>query len=212
MKDLRAVVALYFAGVCLPAVGQERKVVATGWTGTTVPEIQFSLDTSNAKSGTSSGHIKNTGEGVGYLRQLLKPDSVAGKRVRFSAWVKTEGISGSVPRGAALWMRIDGDRGPIALDNMVERLIVRSADWTKYEVVLDVPAKAIGITFGLLLSTPGDAWIDDATIEVVGKDVRLTKPPFASITPLPPATMAKTKQEYASASAQPVNLGFEDRR
>lgn len=219
MMELRSVVALFLAGMCLrvevQAQQQEaprQQPVASGWTGLIRAGITVDLDTSSARTGTSSGHIKNTVDGVGYLRQLLRPESFAAKRVRFSAYVKTLGIAGSVPRGAGLWMRIDGDRGTVGFDNMAERAIVRSADWTKYEIVLDVPSKAIGITFGLLLSTPGDAWIDDVTVEVVEKEVRATKPSLATVMQVPPAALAKTKQEYASAGSQPVNLGFEDRR
>jgi hypothetical protein len=182
-------------------------------TGTQASALPVDFDTSSARTGTSSGHIKVISDTiVGYLRQVIKPDAYSGKRIRFTAYIRTVGISGSGFRGAALWMRVDGDRGTLAFDNMAERVISRSADWTKCEIVLDIPQKSIGITFGLLLGTPGDAWVDDATIEVVGKDVRVTKASLVSIPKSPPAVLAQLRKGYLDAAPEPANLGFEDRR
>ena len=68
-------------------------------------------------------------------------------------------------------MRVDGNGGTLAFDNMQSRPIRGTTDWTLVSVVLDVPSDATGIAIGLLLSSPGEAWIDDASLEVVGTDV-----------------------------------------
>jgi hypothetical protein len=62
------------------------------------------------------------------------------------------------------------------LDNMQNRPITGTTDWQRYECVMDVPAATSNIYFGLVLQSSGKAWIDDATIEEVGKNVVVTYP------------------------------------
>jgi len=95
---------------------------------------------------------------------------------------------------AGLWLRVDGPKSePLAFDNMQERAIKGDTDWTKYEIVLDVPDHAAEIAFGLLLSGKGQVWMDDLKFEVVGKDV--------------PTTGKGLEKETV---ASPINLDFEE--
>src|SRR5437764_761366 len=73
---------------------------------------------------------KRTGlDGFGTLMQDFRADQYLGKRVRFAAFVKTEGIGAK--DWAGLWMRVDkasgdsGDKTPamLAFDNMQDRPI-----------------------------------------------------------------------------------------
>src|SRR5262249_22806870 len=77
-------------------------------------------------------------------------------------------------------------------------------DWATAEVVLDVPEKATGIAFGMILfGGKGTVWIDDVKLEAVGKDVKVTA-----------ETPAEAGGEGLANSdglpEAPVNLGFED--
>ena len=90
--------------------------------------------------------------------QMIDATDYRGKRVRFSAHVKAAGIAS----WAGLWMRIDGPAVPgspmpamLGFDNMNDRPIKGTMDWTRHDVVLDVPARARAIAFGILLSGPG---------------------------------------------------------
>lgn len=105
------------------------------------------------------------------LMQTIKADAYQGKRLRFSAAVRTQ----EVENRAALFMRIGGADGNIlAFDNMRQRYISGSTDWTHYAVVLDVAEAAVDITFGFILSLHGQAWMGDVKLETVGKDVPTT--------------------------------------
>ncbi len=57
---------------------------------------------------------------------------------------------------------------------MQDRPIKGTTGWTKYEIVLDVPAKASILAFGALLSGTGEIWFDNVTFEVVGDAVKST--------------------------------------
>jgi erythromycin esterase-like protein len=90
----------------------------------------------------------------------------AGKTVRYSGHIKTEGVT----RGfAGLWWRVDGPSGVLAFDNMQTRGVTGSTDWTKYTIELPVDATVRNINFGALLPGNGTAWFDDLTIELDGQ-------------------------------------------
>ncbi|HZF29715.1 MAG TPA: hypothetical protein VE907_11385 [Gammaproteobacteria bacterium] len=106
------------------------------------------------------------------IMQNFSAGSYLGKRVRFSALVKAEGVEG----WAGLWMRIDntGKTGP-AFDNMQNRPIKGTQDWTPYSVVLDVSQAADGIFFGVLMSgDKGQVWLSNVGFDVVGKETPTT--------------------------------------
>ena len=62
----------------------------------------------------------------------------------------------------------------LAFDNMEDRPIKGTSDWTRYDVVLDVAKEAKGIAFGILLKGEGTVWLSGATFEDVGMEVAST--------------------------------------
>ncbi len=87
----------------------------------------------------------------------------AGKRVRFSGYIKSEGLT----RGwAGLWWRVDGASGVLAFDNMQDRGATGTSDWKRYALELPVAAGARNINFGALHTGNGTAWFDGLTIEL----------------------------------------------
>lgn len=112
----------------------------------------------------------SSGDGFGTLMQMVKADSYAGKRVRFSAMVQSEDVKG----WAGLWMRVDQASKVVAFDNMEYRPIKGTSGWKKYEVVLNVPINATGISFGALMSANGEIWMKDLSFEEVNSDVPTT--------------------------------------
>jgi tetratricopeptide (TPR) repeat protein len=113
---------------------------------------------------------KPTGFGT-LMRTLSPPGDCAGRRVRFSATVRTERVAGWL----GLWMRVDG-RGDdmLAFDNMGSRPIVGTTGWGRYEVVLDVDPEAEAIAFGVLLHGAGSGWVAGVRLEPVDLDVATT--------------------------------------
>jgi hypothetical protein len=138
------------------------------------------MDPTGGRSGGACGFIGGRGSqpaGYGTLMQAIAADEYRGRRLRFSADVKAAGVGG----WAGLWMRIDGrPKSPselppvLGFDNMQGRPIKGTLDWRRYEVVLDVPAEARVIGFGIVLSGPGRAWLDGLRFETVGADVART--------------------------------------
>jgi hypothetical protein len=154
------------------------------------------VDQKVVHGGKQSGRIRSAGveEGggpaFGTLVQGFDPGAYRGQRIRYSGYVRSEKAEGG---GAALWMRVDGAKSgeTLAFDNMHGREITGTRDWTKCEIVLDVPKGAATINFGALLAGKGTAWVDDLQIEKVDSSVPITD---------------LTKQPLP---AQPRNLDFE---
>jgi hypothetical protein len=160
-----------------------------GWraSGSHPQDYEMGTDAQVRRSGKASGFIKSKPSqqaGFGTWMQNIKADDYRGKRLRLSGFVKVE----KVEESAHLWMRVDGAQGELlSFDNMDNRPISGTTNWKRHDIVLDVPANAFMIAFGLLLAGKGQAWFDDLTLEEVGQDVAST-------------------DVYAS---RPVNLDFE---
>jgi hypothetical protein len=112
------------------------------------------------------------------VTQFIKADAYRGKRVRLAGYLKTRDVRG---RGA-LWLRVDGpDAKLIALESMADRGVTGTSDWSRHEVVLDVPEAAVRLAFGALLVDTGQVWADDLTLEVVDpKEVKVTAQPMTT--------------------------------
>jgi hypothetical protein len=117
--------------------------------------------------------------------QVSNADRFRGKRVRLSAWVKTEGVASH----SGLWMRVDGPSGdatkPLASDAMQDRGITGTRDWRAYEIILDVATDAVDIAYGTHLSGSGTLWIDDMDLEEVSDRVPAMRPRTVGSSPLP---------------------------
>jgi hypothetical protein len=149
--------------------------VPTGWmlAGSKPASYEVGIDAQAAYGGHPSAYLKSkvpdTG-GFGTLMQSLRAANYVGKRIRFSAFVKSDGVQS----WSGLWMRVDKGQDMVAFDNMVDRPIKGTTGWQKYEVVLDVPQDATGIALGVLLDGPGEVCLNGGKFEVVGADVPAT--------------------------------------
>ncbi len=126
-------------------------------------------------AGKPSGRLMSIGEcqSFGTMVQCINPADYAGKRVRFSGYVRAR----DVKDWAGLWMRVDGAGGcgtALAFDNMSARPIKGSKDWARYEVVLDVAKDAKSICLGLLLQGQGKVWLSGVSFEPVSAAVPTT--------------------------------------
>jgi len=115
--------------------------------------------------------IKSKIDGFGSSMKTIKPDLYLGKTVKMTGYVK----SNKVKSWAGLWMRVDYYKAQVlAFDNMQNRAIKGTSDWTKYGVVLFVPVDATSISYGVLLDGTGQIWFKDITLEVVDDSVEET--------------------------------------
>lgn len=155
-------------------------------------DYEGGIDTQIKHRGNASAYLRSTVDKParhGVVMQSVRSDKYRNKRIRVSAWIRTEAVAGE----AALWVRVV----PVDRDTTLARAAVSlrgTLDWKRYEVVLDVTADSHSIMYGLSLRGAGSAWIDDMSWEVV--DARV---PTSGVT-------------EPSEPAEPSNLEFEQVR
>lgn len=109
--------------------------------------------------------------GMGSLTHSEGAETWRGRRVTLKAELRSGGVDG----WAGLWMRIDGkDAQVLAFDNMQNRALRGTTSFKWYSVVLDVPAEAERVSFGVLLHGPGAVFIREVVFEEVDVDVSST--------------------------------------
>ncbi len=163
-----------------------------GWTagGTARNYYEIGTDYGAGQGGKNAGTVRSIYKeirGNGEMRQSLDAENYKGKRLRLTGYLKTR----NVDDWAGLYLRINGPkhtlllgnekRTMIARDNMYNRSLKGTNDYTKCEVVLDVPDTADNIMYGAVLNGPGQIWFDRMKLDIVGNDVpvtggKLTKP------------------------------------
>ena len=109
-----------------------------------------------------------------YLRQAFESHPWRGKRVRLSAWIKTENV---VPRlegagrpGATLYLSATDTNGPL-----YEAVVIGTTEWTYQELVADIPAGAPYIPIGISLVGTGQVWARDLKFEEVTRDTPVSE-------------------------------------
>lgn len=143
-----------------------------GWflAGNQPKSYTIGLDKSVFKTGGSSAYLESTDkkiEGFGTLMQTSIADEYLGKRIKMTAYIKSDNVSD----WAGMWLRVDSkySKKALSFDNMQDRPIKGDNDWTKCEIILDVPEESSTLNFGILLSGTGKVWFDNITFEVVDK-------------------------------------------
>ncbi|HEX8838665.1 MAG TPA: hypothetical protein VF748_17110 [Candidatus Acidoferrum sp.] len=191
--DLRQVFLLTVIALAFGCVSAVRADAPHGWflAGSKPSEFETGLDPGRAYLGHKTVYLKSkqlSVDGFGTLMQQFTAEQYLGKRVRLGALVKSQNVT----EWAGLWVRVDSGRAVVAFDNLQSRPIKGTTEGRHYEVVLDVPKDATGIALGILLTGPGEVWLNGAQFNVVGPEV------------------AVTGSSNANTPDKPVNLDFDE--
>ncbi|MFK7783666.1 MAG: S41 family peptidase [Crocinitomicaceae bacterium] len=178
-KSLLLFLALYFVGCSHSQTLSEynldfesaQKGILDDWHSPENSGYLHQADSTVKKSGKYSALIASqTGESNFSAISFELPHNYKGKQITLSGYLKTENVANGF---AGLWMRIDPQVG---FDNMRDKGIQGTTDWTKYEITLDLdPEKTDRIIIGALLAGTGKAWFDDFSVTIDGKDMLKAK-------------------------------------
>ena len=186
-----------------------------GLRGTAPKDFVVAADQRVLTTGTSSASIEaaRPTSGWGTLYQFANAKDLRGKRIEFSADIRTAGVA----LGASIFVRADDAKGAsVALDNMwfsygedrkgaaiLNRSLSGDNEWTTEHVVLDIPSEASAISYGAILEGSGKVWIDNAHLEIVGSATPTTAiARSATMLQQPPFPLT-------GQPTSPRNLGFE---
>jgi C-terminal processing protease CtpA/Prc len=178
---LRFAIAFSFLPVICPAQGVRRSELAQilnfesqrtegfprGWGGG--PRETIFADNNIVHSGKWAARLDRDAESAGKFSTITIgiPVDFTGTRIELRGFLKTENVS----EYAGLWMREDSDGGSVAFDNMQNRELKGTREWTEYSIVLPLRSEAKNLVFGVLSSGTGKMWADDLQLLVDGKPI-----------------------------------------
>lgn len=182
------VVLAALAASSLLALAQPSAQLPAPWlvAGQSPHQYEAGVDADGRASGAKGAkylrHANGDGASWATLMQQFSAESYQGKRVRFSANVRTQDVTWS-----GLWMRVDlANNLPGPFYNSQDRPIKGSTAWAQRSVVLDVPKEAKVISIGVIGDGKGETWIDELKVEIVGDDVPVDKFPARPSMPKAP--------------------------
>ena len=168
------VISAALAAVSVLALAQPAAPVPEPWivAGKSPQMYEAGVDVDGSGSGQKGAlylrMVKGDGKSWGTLMQQFSAENYRGKRVRLQADVMTHSVSG----WAGLWMRVDTPQEYSAsFYNSQDKPMKDTMVWERRSVVLDVAPDASVVSLGVISSGSGETWIDNLSVEVVGKDV-----------------------------------------
>ena len=182
---VRIALLAWWAGVALPALAAPIPLVNPGFDSKEPGEqgnpkgwysaqhtgsvsYDFALDSGRRKDGSHSMRIVNIGpEPWGTLAQVLPAAAYAGRTVRLSAWIRTEGIPDARGNGVSLLLLAQrgGELG--AHVPTKKSRVAGDTDWKRHAVELRLPPATNRLEVGVTLEGQGTAWVDGFALEVV---------------------------------------------
>jgi len=138
-----------------------------GWDGK--PEGTVFADDKIVHGGRWAARLERNAQSDGAFSTLHRAIAMdfAGTTVELRGFLRTEQVS----QLAGLWMREDGETPSLAFDNMANRPVKGTTEWTEYSIKLPVHPEARQLFFGTLLVGTGKLWVDDLQVLVDGKPV-----------------------------------------
>jgi erythromycin esterase len=116
---------------------------------------EVAVDPAIRHDGERSLRIAGEG-GSAVVVRSIPLDAYRGRRIHLHGWMRTRDVVGS----ARFLVRVDGATGPLAFDNMADRVVTGDTEWTRYEIKLRVDREATAVVVGFVLAGRGQTWID----------------------------------------------------
>jgi C-terminal processing protease CtpA/Prc len=136
-----------------------------GWSGG--PPGTLFADSLVVHEGSWSARIERTANSERNFSSLtlVLPEEKGGESITLKGYLKTA----DVEEYCGLWLRLDGEVGNVGFDNMHNRQLKGTTDWTEYTITLPYSPETRRVVFGALLSGPGRVWVDDLQVLVDGQ-------------------------------------------
>jgi hypothetical protein len=106
---------------------------------------------------------RDAGGAYATFMTTLEAAPLRGRRAHAIVYVRTQGVT---VRGDA-WLRVQGKDSPADGPGMATSItrLAANAEFTRYELVVDVPVDAASVQLGVGLGGPGMLWMDGVTVE-----------------------------------------------
>jgi hypothetical protein len=169
MKTTKAILFLFLSSLFFIGFIQS-DVKINGWfQAGSAPESYLSgIDTKIAENGQKSVFTESKGEvseGFSTVMQYCDAKNYLGTKIKMTGYLKAQ----NVKDWSGMWLRIDSKTQgeTLGFDNMQDRPVTGNSDWTKCEIIMDVPEESMTLNYGFLLSGSGKVWFDNVTFEIL---------------------------------------------
>jgi serine/threonine protein kinase len=109
---------------------------------------------------------KASGKEFGSLMQRFPGHCLRGRELRLEGEICTQDVRG----WAGLWLRIDRAAGALYFDNMHDRPVRGSCNWTACALSTRLPKETAWINYGVLLVGGGTVWADNLRLLVQNRE------------------------------------------
>lgn len=145
------------------------------WINIGTADYKLKVDSVEKHSGERSLSIEligaNTDNSFGSCWCSI-PAIYKGNQIELRGYMKLQNVeNGQV----GLMLRIDGPAGSLKFENMMQKNIHGTSDWTLYSVILPLPENAKTIYIGPIIHGTGKLWIDDIQLLIDGEDISKAK-------------------------------------
>jgi hypothetical protein len=108
---------------------------------------------------------QETGGGYATYMTTLDAKAFRGRRAHAIVFVRSQGVTA---RGDA-WLRVQGADSPTDGPGLAASIthLAANADFTRYELSVDVPVEAVSLQLGVGLAGPGMLWMDGVKVEAL---------------------------------------------
>lgn len=171
MKMTMCALLLSFAAVTAAAEGLPEGWYEIGSGSMDGYEVTVEPDAGINGSGVRVRKLDEAQSGFGGVGQAISAEEYAGKTVRLTGYIRTDGVDDGY---AGLWFRVDRGKNILLLDNMRDRGVSGTQEWQAYESVVYVEPDATKMLFGALLTGTGTMQADQFSLEVVPDDTPTT--------------------------------------
>jgi hypothetical protein len=169
MKTIKSILILSFVSMMIFGFDLSDEI-PKGWfkAGNMPASYKFGIDNIVFKSGNKSTVIESIDkniDGFATIMQTCSASGFLGTKIKMTGYIKSENVAD----WAGMWLRVDsGTEGEfLSFDNMQDRPIKGNSDWTKCEIILDVPAGSSTLNFGALISGTGKIWFDNISFQIL---------------------------------------------
>lgn len=151
-----------------------KKQLSNGWFQWS--DYPSSIDT-KAYNGKFAGKITSDNKGSEGRLSYVIPANFDGDSLKLEGYIKTRDVKDGF---AGLMIKIEGTMQGysglnMGFEDMRKQNINGNTNWRKYSVSLPMPENADIIILGGILTGKGEAWFDDFTLTIDGKDIQTVK-------------------------------------
>jgi hypothetical protein len=196
MKTFKSILILSFISLISEGFASSDALIKSWFTaGNVQTSYKTEIDSSVFQHGHKSVLIESLDkniDGFATIMQTCNARDYLGTRVKMTGYIKSKNVTD----WAGMWLRVDSrtEMKSLSFDNMQDRPITGNSDWTKCEIILDVPEESGTLNFGALISGTGKIWFDNISFEILDNN----KPKISNDTTM------------ISVPEIPENLDFEE--